>query len=600
MKRKHDARPIFHVRAMPFVLTFIFIIVTTVIAACNIPAGPPESPQEFSDKNARMYQMYFDSSADPAQNELQKRRFIGHLHLADIEDIFGDIQSLPMDDDCKYVGGPVLHVGLVWYVTISADLVGVNLISISPDGTKSSAFDLDGDRVVDILDIRLPDNRRISFLTEQLGLDVFRNWLQGLNPFCNTELIRQLGLPELGCDERGDGSSGGGDGFAPGSGIVDPFDMLCSEYGTNPGSQIVAGSTHQRSVERRESHNDQYYLANDIRRDVQTMELYDRDTGEWVGTMKVIIDTNERSREQGQPPQIVQQTTEVVDREGNGIRITTRTNPDGSTSTSEERFRVRESDAGSPDYNQEESHPKPPDPPQDPPSPPPSEGGTQGNPGLDGDNTSVAEFCQRRATHQSGVEQAARQDPSSMSVSCDDLVGAPSNSNCTLLEWARPQDFRNVLHPSTSNGCDTFQSPDDNRHCEPSNIQERLRGLTAQLWSLNVPEINICPSIVCDPAQAVELRTYTAGDIEFVCSVPAEAPVLEPSVEETPTLIPSVNTCPPGTYYAPGKGRCIQVSQGDEDDGGGSTGGECNLSIAACSSQGQSFNSNTCECEDIQ
>jgi hypothetical protein len=587
MKRKHDVRTIFHFRTMPFVLTFIFIIVTTVIAACNIPAGPPESPQEFSDKNARMYQMYFDSSADPAQNQLQKRRFIGHLHLADIEDIFGDIQALPMDDDCKYIGGPVLHEGLVWYVTISADLVGVNLVSFSPDGTKSSAFDLDGDRVVDILDIRLPDNRRISFLTEQLGLDVFRNWLQGLNPFCNTELIRQLGLPELGCDERGGGSSGGGDGFAPGSGIVDPFDMLCSEYDTGPGSQIMTGAvrTYQRY------HGTESIINHDgSRRAWVTHSHHDDETGELLYIDRVIVEYDNEGR-------LVQVTIEKVGPDGKGVRTVQRFDGNGNpTEQGSETISVAPGDEGNPNYQSFATNPPPPD----PPPPPPSSGGTQGNPGPEGDNTSIAEFCQQRANYQSGVEQAARQDPSSMSVSCDDLVGAPSNSNCTLLEWARPQDFRDVLHPSSSNGCDTFQSSDDNRHCEPSNIQERLRGLTAQLWSLDVPEINICPSIVCDPAQAVELRTYTAGDIEFVCSVPAEAPVLEPSVEETPTLIPSVNTCPPGTYYAPGKDRCIQVSQGDEDDGGGSTGGKCNLSIAACSAQGQSFNSNTCECEDIQ
>lgn len=598
--RKHDAREIFHVRTMPLVFTFIFIIVTMAIAACNIPANPPDNPQEFSDKNARMYHMYFDSSADPAQNQLQTRRFIGHLHLADIEDIFGDIQSLPMDDDCNYVGGPVLNEGLIWYLTVTPDLVGVNLVSVSPDGTRSSAFDLDGDRVVDILDVRLADNRRISFFTEQLGLDVFREWLRGLDPLCNTELIRQLGLPEFGCDERGDDSSGGGDGFGPGSGIVDPLDMICSEYDTGPWAGVLDRGT--RSQRRDGIHRtsildpEAYWSENpSVYKVVETFVTENLTTGE-IEHIDKIITTVDVSTD---TPHVVTVVTETVYPSGYGVRQYQSYNPDGTPAgpPSSENFRVHPDDVGQDNYDHETSSPAP----YLPETFPPSSGGTQGNPGPEGDDTVIAEFCQRRANYQSGVEQAAHQDPSSMSVSCDDLVDAPASSNCTILEWARPQDFRDVLHPPTSNGCDTFQSPDDNRHCEPSNIQERLRGLTAQLWSLDVPEINICPSIVCDPAQAVELRTYTAGEIEFVCSVPAEVPVLEPSVGETPTLVPSVNTCPPGTYYAPGRGRCIQISQGDEDDdGGGSTGGGCGLSIAACSAQGQSFDVNKCECVDIE
>lgn len=597
MKKKQNTRP-FHVRIFQPVFTFILIF-SGVIAACNLPADQADSVEEiseetvFSDKNARMYQMYFDSSADPAQNELQKRRFIGHLHLADIEDIFGDIQSLPMDEDCNYVGGPVLYEGLIWYATISADLVGVNLISFAPDGARSSAFDLDGDRVVDILDLRLADNRRFSFFTEQLGLDVFKNWLQGLDPFCNSELIRQLGLPELGCDERGDGSSGG-DGFAPGSGIVDPFDMLCSEYDTSPGSGILnLGTRSQRSDDIRRTsilEPEAYWSANpSVYKVVETFVTENLTTGE-IERIDKIITTVDASTN---PPHVVTVVTETVYPSGHGVREYQSYNSDGTPSgpPSRENFNVHPDDRGQDNYDHESSSPAAYLPETFPPS---STGGTQGDPGPEGDDTAVAEFCQRRANHQSGAEQAAGQDPSSMSVSCDDLVGAPSSGNCTILEWARPEDFRDVLHPPTSNGCDTFQSPDDNRHCEPSNIQERLRGLTAQLWSLDAPEISICPAIVCDPALATELRSYTAGDIDVACSVKFE---VEPAIENVPTLAPPSASCPRGSKYDPAKGRCVRISQ---DDDGGNAGGACNLSIAVCSAQGQSFNSVTCECEDIQ
>src|SRR5690349_20535664 len=134
MKRKPYFRSILAILTTLPSLTFISILVIISVGACNLPFSQspniPENTKEFSDKNARMYQMYYDSSDDPAQNESQVRRFLGHLHLADLQDIFGDIQSLPQDEDCNYVGGPVEHEGLLWYVKDTPDLVGVNLISI--------------------------------------------------------------------------------------------------------------------------------------------------------------------------------------------------------------------------------------------------------------------------------------------------------------------------------------------------------------------------------------------------------------------------------------------------------------------------------------
>ena len=570
------------------------LVVIVLITACNLPTEQiveetPIPQDNYSDPNARIYQMYFDSFSDSAENELQVRRFTGHLHLASIENIFGDPQSLELDENCNYAGGPILAGGLIWYVSLTPDLVGANLISISPDGTISSSFDLDGDRVADIVDIRLGDNRRISFLTEEFGLDVFNMWLRGQDPFCETDLARQLGLPSLGCNDTGSGSSGGGGGFG-GSGIVDPLDMLCSEHDTGTQSKIISrgpARTRTTSV----YSDDVYGLGSSgIRRNVQTWVVYDSNTGEHLYTHKLIVDTYWRdSVRTGSTPEIVQITDETVYPDESGHRETI-TYANGRETSREEGFQAEFNPPDNPydedpdDYNLRESNP-PPDTPR-----PPSGSGSRDS-GPEGDDTAIAEFCQRRANHQSGVEQAASTDPSSNSVSCNDLVGAPSNGDCMIIEWARPEDFKDALHPSSDDdGCDTFQQAGESQSCEPTSIKERLRGLTAEIWSLDLPDITLCPPFACDPAGAAELQTYVSGDIE--------APAC-PIITGRPTLVPSEANCPPGTYFAPATNRCIDI-QVPSGGSGDNSSGACNLSISACSAQGLSFNSNECKCEPIQ
>lgn len=74
-------------------------------------------------------------------------------------------------------------------------------------------------------------------------------------------------------------------------------------------------------------------------------------------------------------------------------------------------------------------------------------------------------------------------------------------------------------------------------------------------------------------------------------AIPTEPPILEPSYEN----------CPPGTYYAPVTNRCIAIQLPQGGGEGGSAGaGTCSLSVSACSSQGLSFDSNTCQCVPIQ
>lgn len=572
----------------------ITTIVVLAISACDPQFKNPKTPPEFSDQNARMYQMVFDSSPDPAQNELQVRRFKGHLHLPDIEGIFGDLHSLPQADNCNVAGGPVIKDGLTWYLNVTPDLVGVNLVSVAPDGTISSAFDLDGDRLVDLLDIGQIDNQRFSIFSEELGLDVFKLWLQGQNPLCSNGLSQQLGLPDMGCESNDSNSSGGG-GFAPGSGIVSPFDLLCSKYDTSPWAGVMDNVNRGQAgfgVYRTSILDDEVYRNESNPSTMRVVETYvtkNTNTGEIDHITKFITDYDTST----DPPRVVQTIEEQVDSNGNGTRTYQTYNADGTPTSfsTTETFNANVNEEKD-NYNQESSIP----PPDTPPAPPPSSGGSETDPGPEGDDSNVAAFCQRRANYQSGVEGAVSQDPSSMDVSCNDLVDAPSSRTCKVLEWSRPEDFREFLEPpSDEAGCDAFDDPD--RTCEPDSVQDRVRrflGRTAELWSLDTPDLNICPPFACDPANATELRSYTAGEVEFACS---------PIIEE-PKLQPSVENCPPGTYYAPVTDRCIEIqiplNKKNGEGGGGSAGGGCNLSVGACSSQGLSFDENSCSCVPIQ
>ncbi len=578
-----------HVR-LP-VLLFYLLVIIGFTSACDAQPNQTEIPEELSDPNARMYQMYFDSSSDPAQNVLQVRKFIGQLHMTDIEGIFGDIQSLARDENCNFTGGPVLDDGLIWYVTLTADQVGANLISVSPDGTKSSAFDLDGDRIVDILDIGLLDDRRFTILSELNGLDVAKLWLQGQNPFCSSELIQEIKLPALGCNETGDGESGA-EGFYPGTGIVDPMGLLCSEYDTSPWAGIMDGSSRARGCIhcKVETQQASYIMENrygpDYVRHVTTNTVTNSDTGEVTHITKTIhtydLGTN--------PPHLSSIQIENVDSDGHGRRVYTTYDAEGHVEqTGEIDFEVDPEDVGQANYSSEDTSP-------------PAVGcwgncePNKSNPGPEGDDANVAEFCQRRANYRSGLEQAAGEDPTSMSVSCNDLVGdpdMPDDPNCTIVQYAGPEDFMGVLDPPSSDGgCDPNDNPD--QMCEPESIGDRIRrvrGRTAELWSLDVPDSKLCPPSVCDPALAAENRTYTAGEVEFACEVITDEVITEP-----PTLEPSAENCPPGTYYAPVTNRCIEIQILPKKGGGGEGGsaGGCNLSAGACG--GFPFDADSCSC----
>jgi hypothetical protein len=527
LRRNHPRKQAFHARNNLAGLSFIVVLIGLFAAGCSPRSTPTATPAAFADKNARMYQMYFDSSADPAVNELQARRFMGHIRMADLEALIGENGTLVRDESCRFLGGPVLdEVGRTWYATQSPDLVGANLVSISPDGTKSSAFDLDGDRMVDILDIQLPDGRRASVIAEAVGLDPFLEWLKGNDPFCNADLMKGLDLPDLACTDTG-GSAGGSGSGAASAGFADPADSICAGYSGGPASSFLANSpTQSWSVGVGEVTT--WRSPDGALRIEESTDYFDARTGEFEGTNKYITEYNPSNDS-------LVEIHESVSYRGYGTRTITVTESDGTRTTRTETFRVARDDAGQPGYDEALASPASPGAPteeeeaeqerEENESAGTETDATQGEPGPEGDDSVIAEFCARRENYLSGVEQAVQHDPSAISISCGDLVGAPT-PNCKILEWARPEDWRTILEPPSDNSCDAFDDPE--KQCEGSGVEDRIRkflGETAELWSLDTPDITLCSPLACDPANQAALRSYTSGEANIACPAVAEAPV---------------------------------------------------------------------------
>ena len=495
------------------------VIVFFLIAAagCNLPGSvPTETPggtpsdSNLTDENAEPYRMFFNPAGTNTE-DVQVRKFIGQIRLADLESIFGDLRELPKDEDGNSVADALLKDGKLWYLLMSPSGASVNLVSIGADGVVSSVIDANGDKVADIVDMRLPDGRRFTFLTEQVGLDIFEFLRNGLDPWCEPELADSIpGLEEgFGCGneddasggEGGAGSSNGSNGFED-TGIVDPFDLACEGYSTGGKAGIMSRvrrhafirSARIQSIYREGSGDTQIFT--------QVHETY---SGEYTHTTRII-------REYGVDGEPISTTYETVYPDGHGHRSTQyHDTGDVQRLPREEEIQVKMDPDNEGQYSSNKT-----DPPYDNPHPEdaesssttevivprvsaPESGGSQGDPGPEGDDSSLADFCARRGAVRSGAEDAASRDPSSIGVSCDDLVGAPSAGDCTIIEWARPEDFTGAIDRSGGDSCGDLYTDDGTGHCEPTSIIEKLRGRTAEILSMQLGDVAICGGLVCRP-----------------------------------------------------------------------------------------------------
>jgi hypothetical protein len=528
-------------------------IVMVATAACNLPGGESDEPEEPVDPDAQPYRMYFDSSADADENELQIRYFTGQLRLADIEGIFGDTEDLPEDDNGNHVGGPTLKDGLIWSLSLSPSQVGVNLMSRDLDGTLSSAIDLDGDEIVDILDIWLGDGRRFTFVTEGLGMGVFELWLLGRNPLCNIELSPEAGLEEFAIWNCADDEDGGGEGAAgasgapgPGSGYVDPFDLMCADYDSlRPGfNRQVVGQVSGETVFQRDTIWQEFGEGGSAgTRSIDTF-VASNEVGEHLYTIKIIRDFDASG-------EMVQEVRESVNPDGVGSRSILKVYPDGSTAARSEFFEAEVEEDG--DYDADSSDPPPPvpnppdeGPPEEEPPPPPPEA-DPGDPGPFGDDSTLAEFCARRGTP-SGVEQAAATDPTAFEVSCGDLVGAPtSGDDCTIFDWARAGDFEGALEGSNDHNCDPFMDAGPDETCGNKTGIQRMRGNTAFIASLNLPDVVLCSPLVC--GGLITTKIEAREDVSTTDVAPEDFATVTPTPEPSSEgFIPGITIC----YWGPG------------------------------------------------
>jgi hypothetical protein len=530
---------------IPFLrIALVLTILVVAMTACNLPGRQPIESEELVDTDAHTYRMYADSSTDETTNDLRIRRFVGQLRLADIEDVFGEVEALPRDDNGNYVGGPILEDGLVWSLVMSPSKVGANLVTSDVDGTVSSALDLDGDRIADIVDIRLGDGRRISFVTEELGMGVFEHWLLGQNPLCNDPLTRQLGLDGFGCGDGADGSSGGGIGASAGNGIGDPWALICSEY--NSSHRLSSPTRAQWGVRECPGCTREFTIGGNVTSSGDRVEITEirRDSeGHHLGTTRIIRDYDIDGN-------LLQEVREEVQPDGTGVRTVRQKYPEeGHPSRYEESFETDVEDDGN--YYTELSEPPPPT-----PRTPPASGssGSQPDPGPEGDDSNIAAFCARRGNTTSGVERAAATDPSAFRLGCGDLVGAPSpGDDCTIIEWAAPEDFDGAIHPpGDDDGCGEFNERGAGGDCEPSNAIEFMRGRTALLASANLQGLVICPPIVCNPPFAGQSQVLSSSGENL----------LEP-VTVTPAAGACFDTCDPDNPNSCLAGLiCLPRSQG--------------------------------------
>lgn len=461
-----------------------------------------KSKQEYMrDANSQRYRMYYDAAiSSKYKNKLMIKQFNGQLRLENLTAIFGNLMKLPEDAYGNRIGGWRNHKNKIWAVTIGPSLETINLVSIGKDGLVSSVFDLDGDGTADIVDTRLPDDSRFTFLTELLGMGVFELWLAGENPLCREQKLLGMHLPAFGCPEGSGGGSGGHEGGSSGP-IYDHWDMLCGDYGgrgnggLRPPVMAQVGDTGlpQRVREQSRSHESGEYDGITYSR---SRQVYTDEHGNHSLTVTVTVYKDSTTG-------MTREITETVDNEGRGTREIVDNNPaDDSTSVSYEEFETEVDENGEYDDG---GHPRNH---QDAPgNPGPSDtsgssGGSHTNPGgRPGDpNQSMAEWCANQTPVVSGVEQAAAHDPSAFSVGCDDLVKQSyAAADCTIIDWAGLDDFRGIDAASAGTNCGPFEQPGPDGTCGAPSGLSRLLGNTAWIGSADLGTVEICDPKVCSP-----------------------------------------------------------------------------------------------------
>lgn len=473
--------------------SLLFICLCAALAACD----RQENSFQSLDSNAKLYRMYVERAAGEGTEDetVDIHQFPGQLRMADLDSIFGAVDKLPTDLNGNRIGGWKVDRDLLWHVIISPSGSAVSLVSTDLNGTSSSAMDLDGDRIADIVDIRTGDGERFSFVTE-LGREIFQHWLQRRNPLCDEQILSQLSITGFGCsDGEGGGTGGSASGAPQDAGIADPFDAICSEY--RDSRRTLRPPVHMDGGHGYGSEVRYSYVTSgwgDGGQAIAGTRVYRDADGNHVATYtRITYYDSDRN--------IVRVIDEQVDNDGNGERTVTDYGADGTTKSESETFETDVDEDGYYDVHLE-NHERAPESGDSNSGDTPDTGADTSDPGIppgEDLDTDMEAWCEATQPRESGFERAAAFDPTSFGLGCDDIAYTGNGGDCRIFEWAGPADFEGALAEGASN-CGAFEQPGPDGTCGPASGIERLRGLTAWLGSIQLEEVEICNPLVCNPS----------------------------------------------------------------------------------------------------
>lgn len=483
--------------------TFRFSFLLFLLCCITHTSAAEKKPGESGvvDLNAQAYRVYYDSHKEGAKHSfLNMKKFQGQLRLPKLDEIFGSVYKLPEDINGNRVSAWQKHEQGIWKVTLSPSMKTVLLESVLWDHTESSALDLDGDGIVDIVDIISPTESRFTFVTEVLGRDIFEQWLQGENPLCKQHTIAGISLPMFGCDQSDNGSpgSGGANGTGGNSSFYDPWEELCGNENQSmrpPNARHRVSHIYGRKFTETITHQDSQMVA---RRVVQN-RVFNEHTGWHIATET----TNTYYDKEGNVIVVVQETVVTVDPstgDAIGQRTVSVPRSDGSrVVVLRKTFQAQVNPDGSYTAVGGDNHPHQPDEDGNVPGiPPSSTGGAGGHPDPTNPDAGMAEWCENNEPYRSAAEIAATMDPTAFAVDCNDLVMSNGSGDCTIMEWARPVDFTTAVEVPNHN-CGPLQEPGADGTCGTATSIQTLLGNTAWIGSVDLGTVEICDPTVCNP-----------------------------------------------------------------------------------------------------
>lgn len=499
------------------------VIFSLLIQGCK--AEQPKKSETKWPAKAMEYRVYrIIDVADPDDQEPVKAKlsvsyFHGLLTQVDAEQLFGDAKRFAVDAHGNRISP--LAAKNQHLMSMVKGKHARHWLSIAPDGLISSSVDVNGDRVVDLVDTITSDHTH-TIIANELGREFLREWLNGLNPFCD-EIVGLGSIPLFGCEDSDTGGDSGGGEGPGGAGIGDPLEDICAEYRSgqpafDPSGGVYSHGGHGwgrlsrvgvQSARHREDGRvtHRWYTIG--------ARVYTDDAGNHVSTYREV-------RYWDKDGNLVRTVEERVDHDGNGTRTVIDHHTDGSRSTRSSRFNTTVNSDGTystppamndPDapeshkqyYNDSddetrdnldnlqrwpeevtgtgsETHPGDPD------------------VGVDGD---WEIWCKATTPGQnpSGLEIVTAEDHSLFDREiCIDSLNGSAGQNCITIDSSRLMDIESVLDPpGAGTNCGDFEQPGPDGTCGPASGMIRLLGQHVDLSAIKIDDIEICDPLVCQP-----------------------------------------------------------------------------------------------------